>query len=318
MKLEEKDIQFAMNRRLSALTDDPLRRARIRQRIVQKEEARMTRKFSIGMAVMLAMLLISATALAAGLIFSPKADTQALADKTLEETYGVSQAMLGYFRRTVREQADGTTVVTYEGFENLSYVLGTYTVTVKGNKAAAVWSRDGEDTSGGLDADAWGVEQLAEMLKISTTEHEVKSYFEKANAINAKHELTFENRFQGSAETEEEYAARQAKTEAEIKALQKLSQDEMVNLARQALSHTYGLTEDQIKAMRSEEDMYYYCYKSDRPCLEVFFFLQQKTSGDPAIWPEWTEMDGQYWVAVNVETGVIEEILYDSGLNGNG
>ena len=144
MKLEEKDIQFAMNRRLSALTDDPLRRARIRQRIAQKEEARMTRKFSIGMAVMLAMLLISATALAAGLIFSPKADTQALADKTLEETYGVNQAMLGYFRRTVREQADGTTVVTYEGFENLSYVLGTYTVTVKGNKAAAVWSRDGD------------------------------------------------------------------------------------------------------------------------------------------------------------------------------
>ena len=314
MKLEEKDIGSAMNRRLDALTGDPLRRACVRQRIAQEEEPRMTKKFSIGMAVILAIVLMSATALAAGLIFSPKVDTLALADKTLEETYGVNQAMLGYFHRTVQEQADGTTVVTYEGFENLSYVLGSYTITVKGNKAAAVWSRDGEDTSGGLDADAWGVEQLAEMLKISTTEHEVKSYFNKANAINAKHGLTFETRIQGTVETEEEYAARQV----EIKALQKLTQKEIEDLARQALALTYGLTDDQINALRAETDSYYYCYKNDRPCLEVFFFLQQKTSDDPDVWPEWTAMDGQYWVAVNVETGVIEDILYDSGLNGNG
>ena len=265
--------------------------------------------------ILIAVLLcVSVTALAAGLIFSPKVDTLTLADKTLEETYGVNQAMLGYFHRTVQEQADGTTVFSYEGFENLSYVLGTYTVTVNGNKAAAVWSRDGEDTSGGLDADAWGVEQLAEMLRISTTEHEVKTYFDKADAINAKHGLTFENRITATAESEEEYAARQKK----IKALQKLTQEEIEDLARKALALTYGLTEDQIKALRTEADMYYYCYKNDRPCLEVYFFLQQKTSDDPDIWPEWTEMDGQYWVSVNVETGVIEDILYDSGLNGNG
>lgn len=314
MKLEEKDIGSAMNRRLDALTGDPLRRARIRQRIAQKEAPRMTKRLSVGSAIVLVLLLMSAIALAAGLIISPKANALTLADQTLEKTYGINQAMLGYFRRTVQEQADGTTIVSYEGFENLSYVLGTYTVTVKDGKASAAWSRDGEDTSGGLDADAWGVEQLAEMLKISTTEHEVKTYFNKANAINAKHGLTFESRIQGAVETEEEYAARQA----EIKALQKLSLEEIDNLARQALSLTYGLTDDQISALRNETDSYYYCYKNDRPCLEVFFFLQQKTSDDPNIWPEWTEMDGQYWVAVNVETGVIEDILYDSGLNGNG
>ena len=53
-------------------------------------------------------------------------------------------------------------------------------------------------------------------------------------------------------------------------------------------------------------------------CLEVFFSLQQKPSPAPDEWPEWTEMDGQYYVSVNVETGVIENVVYDSGLNGNG
>ncbi len=318
MKLEEKDIEAALNRRLSALTEDPLRRAKIRQRIAQKEEPKMMKKISLGLAVMLAVVLMSVTALAAGLIFSPKVDALALADKTLENTYGVDQAMLGYFHRTVQEKEDGSTVVTYEGSNNLSYVLGTYTLIIKGNNATASWSRDGEDTSGGLDADAWGKEQLEEMLRISTTEHEVKTYFIKANEINEKHGLTFENAGMQPGETEEEYLARKAKTEAAIKAVQKLTQDDIVELARKALTLTYGLTEAQEKLLITEPDMYWYKYVNGHPCLEIFFSLQQKTSDDPAVWPDWTEKDGQYWVSVNVETGMIEDILYDSGLNGNG
>ena len=46
--------------------------------------------------------------------------------------------------------------------------------------------------------------------------------------------------------------------------------------------------------------------------------LQQQTSGDPRVFPPFTEWDGVYWVSVNVETGVIEDILYDSLLGGNG
>ena len=137
MKLEEKDIGAALNRRLSSLTEDPLRRAKIRQRIAQKEEPKMMKKFSMGVAVMLAVVLMSVTALAAGLIFSPTVDALALADQTLENTYGVNQAMLGYFHRSVQEKEDGSTVVTYEGSENLSYVLGTYTLIIKDNNATA-------------------------------------------------------------------------------------------------------------------------------------------------------------------------------------
>ena len=31
-----------------------------------------------------------------------------------------------------------------------------------------------------------------------------------------------------------------------------------------------------------------------------------------------TEKDGQYWVTINLQTEVIEDIVYDSGLAGNG
>ena len=47
--------------------------------------------------------------------------------------------------------------------------------------------------------------------------------------------------------------------------------------------------------------------------------LQDTTEyDDPSVFPEFTEKDGIYTVDVNVETGVIEEIYYESGMGGNG
>ena len=46
--------------------------------------------------------------------------------------------------------------------------------------------------------------------------------------------------------------------------------------------------------------------------------LQQQTSDDPSAFAPFTQRDGVYWVDVNVETGVIEDLLYDSQLGGNG
>ena len=46
--------------------------------------------------------------------------------------------------------------------------------------------------------------------------------------------------------------------------------------------------------------------------------LQQQTSDDPSAFAPFTERDGVYWVDVNVETGTIEDLLYDSQLGGNG
>ena len=46
-------------------------------------------------------------------------------------------------------------------------MLGKYTVIVDGQTVKNIcWSHDGEDTSGGLEASAWGKDQLDEILRI--------------------------------------------------------------------------------------------------------------------------------------------------------
>ena len=75
--------------------------------------------------------------------------------------------MQSQFIRETAEGEGGTTVVTYEGRGHLAYVLGKYTVIVDGQTVKSIcWSHDGEDTSGGLEASAWGKDQLDEILRI--------------------------------------------------------------------------------------------------------------------------------------------------------
>ena len=188
MKLEEKDIQAAMNRRLSALTDDPLRRAKIRQRIAQKEEPRMMKKFSAGLAFLLALMLMTATALAANLILSPKLSAINIADRALEDRYGITLTMQTYFGRTEAEQPDGSVLVTYEGVEDMAYALGQYTVTVRNGQAVSTaWSHDGESTEGGFESDAWGAEQIQEMLRLNEETGSTAAFDDYIEAVNARH-----------------------------------------------------------------------------------------------------------------------------------
>ena len=58
--------------------------------------------------------------------------------------------------------------------------------------------------------------------------------------------------------------------------------------------------------------------KDGKPVLTVMLSLQQQVSDDPSAFVPFTQRDGVYWVDVNVETGVIEDLLYDSQLGGNG
>lgn len=69
MKLDDRDIQLALRHRLSGLTADPARRARIRAQIMQEEEpVKMKRKMSVGLVLALvALLAMAGVALAVGL-----------------------------------------------------------------------------------------------------------------------------------------------------------------------------------------------------------------------------------------------------------
>ena len=110
--------------------------------------------------------------------------------------------------------------------------------------------------------------------------------------------------------------------EKEARAAAKLSEDEMIALARKAAMHVYGLTEEQAAGMTCPQDIeeyeYYRMEEGGVPVYDVWLYLSQgSTDAEPGTRPAFAEKDGVYIIAVNAETGVIESTLYDSGLGAN-
>ena len=152
---ERKDVRDAMNRSLDSLRGNSF----LVQRILinaKGESRRMKRKLSVGRAIAVAAMLVAVTALAIGLVFSPQYSEKRLADRALNEQYGITdEMMMVLFRGGAENAPDGNRVFTYAALEELyAEQIGVYTVTVKDGKAYAVWSHDGEDTSGGIEANA--------------------------------------------------------------------------------------------------------------------------------------------------------------------
>ena len=111
--------------------------------------------------------------------------------------------------------------------------------------------------------------------------------------------------------------------EQQARAAAKLTEEEMIEIARQAVISVYGLTDEQMAMMGTDEEIREestYWMLDGKPVYSVWFWLLQDTTeyDDPSVFPEFTEKDGIYTVDVNVETGVIEEIYYESGMGGNG
>ena len=150
--MKNNDFQELVDQNLSGLVWDERKRQRMLHAVSKEEKP--VRKISTTFILVAAIICISVTALAAGLMFSQKVDDMTLASQELERTYGVTPTMQGsYFGKTV-EQGDNETIITFWGIEDLRYVLGEYTVVVKDGKAVAKWNHNGEDTSGGFDAEA--------------------------------------------------------------------------------------------------------------------------------------------------------------------
>ena len=113
--------------------------------------------------------------------------------------------------------------------------------------------------------------------------------------------------------------------EEQARSAAKLSEKEMIELARQAIITVYGLTDEQMKLIKcsldydSNEEFNTYMIQDGKPVYNVWFYLQQAPADDdPDTYTPFTEKDGAYWVDVNVETGEIESTTYDTGLGGNG
>lgn len=286
--------------------------------LMQKEENPiMKRKMSAALVFALVLVLLSVSAFAASLMFSPKADAGLRADKVLEEKYGITREMQVFFHRSVNENPDGSTVVIYTGNWDLAYVLGEYTVTLDGKEATATWSHDGEDTSGGLDSEAWGVEQLNEMMRLYKETHDMSTYYNKGAGIGLKHtpvQMPQVTAPVASGTSEEEWKAQQSA----LKEKSKLSEEEMLLIARQAIEAAYQLSADQMEKLAHNPGISWYFEKDGQVYYECCLVLIQQRSADPNVYPDYTPMDGEYGVLINTGTGVVEDIFYDAALAGNG
>ena len=305
MGMNDERIRNAMNRRLSALEASPARRARIRQRIAQEEEKKMKKKLSTGLIVALALMLCTVSALAAGLVFSPRYDAGKLANQALLKKYGITEKMMTLFFRKIDTNADGTFSVVYTPSDDsfgVNDLLGVYTVAVKGGKADASWSHDGEQMTEDLSSKVWGAAQLEKLVSdYASSMQYLQSASQGAAAPQA--------RPTPMAQEEVERYAQEARRRA------KLSGAECRQIALTAIASEYGLGDAQAKLLvpvfDEQEDGMYFTMEDDKPVGVLIFRLWQ--GGET-----WMEKDGQYVVRINVESGEIEDMLYDSGLAANG
>lgn len=274
----------------------------------------------LALTMMIALVLMATTALAATLLFSPRYDALQLADQALLEKYGITEEMQPGLIHSVTEM-DGKTVVTYEVVESAvmrENRFGTYTVTVVDGKAEAVWSMDGMDTTGGLDAPAWSAEQQLMYVQEYAT---VMSYMEPRDMLmNAPFDESLFRQQEEQREQDKETALDMAK----------ITLKDADAIGREAVIARYGLTEQQaamlVRFDDSDPDGYSdestYEIVDGRPLVNLFFHLTQNpghTREDGYYEPGvWAEKDGIYVVTVNLLDGAVENIYYDTGLMGNG
>ena len=321
MKTNKGTLKESMDRRLSFLDDMPSCRAKVMYRIAQKEEpVVMKKKLSVGLVLAVVLVLLSVSALAAGLLLSSRVSATQIADRELEKQYGITAEMQTFFAREEKEMPDGAVQVTYTGAGGMEYVLGSYTALVKDGKAEITWSHDGEDTSGGYEAEAWGLEQLRQMMADSLDQQKKDAFMSKAEEIGAKHRVMEDDA--PSEADENYYELREADKTAALIA-RKLSEEEMIRIGREFIISNYGLNEEQIARLElytnsfEDEENCWYEMINGQPCFQVEYLLynDEYETGDMT---KRTEMNGYYNVFVNVETGAVEEYEYNSSLAGQG
>ena len=273
--------------------------------------------------VLLTALLVMSASSAEELTVSGRVNAVMYADKALEEHFGITLLLQDYFLRTVEEKEDNVFIVRYEGIENYAYVLGRYKVTVDRNHVTGItWSHDGEDTSGGFEAEAWGAEQIMEMLRLNQEAGTTEPFDARINEIGRKHGFVYVPNILSDEENEIEMS-RIEKTCEKARNLSSLSIKEMTEIARRAVASLYGLSPERERALESvvdeEELPLWYTIFEGEPCYQVCLGLDDKEEDD--VLPNglrYTEKEGNYWIYINSQTGVVEDIHYSPAIGGNG
>lgn len=281
----------------------------------------MKKKMTLSLAMVLIMVLLATGALAAvKLLFSPRYDALQLADQALLEKYGVTEEMQPALHHSMTE-TDGAIIVTYEMMEAVIMQenrFGVYTVTVRDGQAEAVWSMDGMETRGGLEAPAWGAEQLLMFVQEGTR---VMAYMESHGMLrNAPMVTPAPSGRPDQWEQDKQTALSMAR----------ITLEEAAAIGREAVAMRYGLTDQQTALLLRYADYDEHAFHDEstyeivegRPLVNLFFHLTQNPGHmreDGYYEPgEWTEKDGVYVVTINLLDGAVEDIFYDTCLMGNG
>lgn len=309
---EEREIfQNAVDRRLSGLQENPFLAQRIMN--AEKGEIKVKKKLTMSMVLVIILLLIAVTALAAGIIFAKRVPATEIADQALLKTYGITAQMQSLFIRETAEGEGGTTVVTYEGREHLAYVLGKYTVIVDGQTVKNIcWSHDGEDTSGGLEASAWGKDQLDEILRIDPETGEqaqLRTFDPYIERINREHGFDYQAYWEENEDEKYEVVLEGEDIE-KAKERQAFSAHDFVQIAKEAVGVRYHLTSQQISMMSIDVDENSaYVLLDGTLCYRCWIIVGELST-------EETEQDGAYTVYLNLETGAVEDIQFLSARGG--
>ena len=267
-----------VKRTLSQLEDQPMR-------------ARPKRM--VWLAAALVLVLAAAVAVTAGMTRSAKYDAKLLAHQALEEKYGFTQDMDSFFTCTVEEK-DGQTVVTYRANEDIgdfAWKLGDYTVTIRGGKAEASWSNDGEAVGGDFSSDVWDTALLAQGIA-------------RRKAGEEWYEITGETLETGENLSSVEKTTPEASAAGEPSVQPgegMLTEQDALTLARQVLENDGGISAEALND--PENELYAVCQKED-----------EKT-----VWNVWFHTaEGICVVTIDAADGTILDVIIDTGMAGNG
>ncbi|MBR6442495.1 MAG: hypothetical protein IKS46_02305 [Clostridia bacterium] len=266
------------------------------------------------------LALILPAAQAEEIVISERVKATRLADKALEEKYGITLLGQEYFDRDTTDKEGGAYIVRYMGADFLGYVLGTYKVVVENSAVTGItWSFDGEDTSGGLGAEAWGSEQIYELLRLNQETGDTSLFSGRVEKINQKHGFVPDR----DAVNDTTLVMHETRSE-EVRDQAVLSVEQVNEIAKQALVELYELTDEQAAQMEvlsePDEEAYWYVTYHDIPCLICCIGLEDYEA-EPDVLPDgiiYTEKNGSYFVCVNVLDGTVESVSYAVGIGGNG
>ena len=336
-KISADEFRASVERQLSGLKPDPWLAQHIE---ASDKEGKPVKKFSATFILVAAIICISVTALAAGLIFSPTYDAVRIANHVMEEKYGITPELLCLFSRKVAKNEDGTSVVTFRAGDNIRLYpdrIGIYRIVINGSDVSSSWSYEGKDTSGGLAAEAYGPDQLLAFSRNyentiqQLIDLRIIPHYDTPDDPEPEDEdipvWTDEDQAQWEQEYAEELAAaKQLLVETvEAESRGKITADQIIETAKKAIIQEYSLTKEQSEKLDFVPDYTSYPYRTnqdvtnqdDEPLVKLGFFLWQN-EGTDLTGEYFTENDGYYWVTINMKTGVIEDLLYDAGIAGNG